>query len=516
MRCIILFFSLPSFFPLLHLPPAQLTISIYNLSSEHTFTTMSAAEQQPPRGLSSHLDILAAISLFILPSILPYLASSLASTDTITDPTSIGDFTSQTFEECAQGASTGVTWRSICIVLLPCLGLVVPVLLSRALTTAEHHFVNRATRPPIRILDTGTITTPRAYTLDNNLSDDTKDLDSYFSSQRWSVPSILPRPKTILAFSLAFWTLLMASSTRMGLSSIAVRGSDTMAANVPSALFRGISTLDPFDSVAMIDKKTTVYLDIFLETDQSVQETPSALDEVLRQQDLDARIAAAERDDVLESEWIDFQPQKDKGTTQNGAKDEEVEDKEYAPYLDQELADMGYVEVSMVVPEMADVQDTTLRVFDYAPGWTEGMVLLLSLCLGGTLVGLAQARTLIRQMPEEFDVSGSGAAQGRHMSLFFGGMISMTAMGLTAWVIMEGLWISPPEYFAGFGIAGVILVQAWVPSTPLQVPMDVVDTNRYDFGDEEKAVDALEGRNACSIDVNSRAELAIATVRAKE
>ncbi|KAF9304890.1 hypothetical protein BGZ74_000256 [Mortierella antarctica] len=302
----------------------------------------------------------------------------------------------------------------------------------------------------------------------------------------------------------------------MGLSSIAVRGSDTMAANVPSAPFRGISTLDPFDSVAMIDKKTTVYLDIFLETDQSVQETLSALDEVLRQQDLDAIVAAAERDDVLESEWIDFQPQKDKGTTQNGAKDEEVEDKEYAPYLDQGLADMGYVEVSMVVPEMADVQDTTLRVFDYVPGWTEGMVLLLSLCLGGTLVGLAQARTLIRQMPEEFDVSGSGAAQGRHMSLFFGGMISMTAMGLTAWVIMEGLWISPPEYFAGFGIAGVILVQAWVPSTPLQVPMDVVDTNRYDFGDEEKAVDALEGRNACSLDVNSRAELAIATVRAKE
>ncbi|KAG0087499.1 hypothetical protein BGZ93_005238 [Podila epicladia] len=266
----------------------------------------------------------------------------------------------------------------------------------------------------------------------------------------------------------------------------------------------------------MVDKQTAVYLDIFLETDQIVQETPSALDGTLQQQDLDARVAAAERDDVLESEWIDFQSQKDKDTTRNEAENEEVEDKGYAPYLDHELADMEYVEVLMVVPEMGDVQDTTLQVFDYVPGWTEGMVLLLSLCLGGTLVGLAHARTLARQMPEELDVSGSSTAQGRHMSLFFSGMISMTAMGLTAWVIMEGLWISPPEYFAGFGIAGVILVQAWVPNSPLQVPMDVLDTNRYGFGDEENAVDILERRNACSLDVYSRAELASATIQETE
>ncbi|KAG0039731.1 hypothetical protein BGZ82_006883 [Podila clonocystis] len=295
----------------------------------------------------------------------------------------------------------------------------------------------------------------------------------------------------------------------MGLSSVAVQESDTAAVHAPSAPFRGISTLDPFDS-------TTVYLDIFLERNQFVQETTSTLEEVLRQRELDARVAAAERDDVLESEWINFQPQKDKDTSQNEAEDEEVQDKDSAPDLDQELTDMEYVEILMAVPEMANVYDATLVVFDYAPVWTEGMVLLLSLCLGGTLVGLAQTRTLVRQMPEELDVSESSAAQGRQVSLFIGGMISMTAMGLTAWVIMEGLWTSPPEYFAGFGIAGVILVQAWVPDTPLQVPMDVVDTNRYGFGDEEKAVDTLEGRNACSLDVNSRAELATATIRSKE
>ncbi|KAF9316322.1 hypothetical protein BG003_002093 [Podila horticola] len=319
------------------------------------------------------------------------------------------------------------------------------------------------------------------------------------------MPSILPRPKTILAFSLAFWTLLMASSTRIGLSSVAFQESDTTAVDAPSAPFR-----------TMIDTETTVYLDIFLEMDQFSQETSSALEEVLQQQELDARVAAAERDDVPESEWIDFQPQEDNFTSLYEAEYQEVENKEYTQYLAQELADMEAVEVLMVVPEMPNVQDVTLQVFDYAPGWTEGMIFLLSLCLGGTLVGLAQARALVRQMPEELDVSGSSAAQGRHVSLFIGGMISMTAMGLTACMIMEGLWTSPPEYFAGFGIAGVILVQAWVPSIPLQVPIDVVDTNRYGYGDEEKAVDTLEGRNACSLDVNSREELAAATIRAKE
>ncbi|KAF9213511.1 hypothetical protein BGZ59_005217 [Podila verticillata] len=221
-------------------------------------------------------------------------------------------------------------------------------------------------------------------------------------------------------------------------------------------------------------------------------------EEILRQQELEARVAAAERDDVLDSEWVYPQSQGDEDTAEDETEDEVKE---------QEITNIEYVEVLMVDPEMAYAQGTTLRVFDYTLGWTEGMVFLLSFCLGGTLVGLAQTRTLIRQMSEEMGGTGS-ASQRRHVSLLVGGIISMTAMSLTAWVIMEELWTSPPEYFAGFGIAGVILVQVWIPDAPLQVALDSIDTKRYNFGDEEKVVGTLERRNACSLDVNSRAELA--------
>ncbi|KAF9390327.1 hypothetical protein CPB97_009545 [Podila verticillata] len=282
----------------------------------------------------------------------------------------------------------------------------------------------------------------------------------------------------------------------MGLSSIVGQDSDIVAMDAPNAPFQTISTLDSFDSVSMLDKETTLYLDIVLETDPFVQETPSVSEETLRQQELEARVAAAERDDVLDSEWVYPQPQGDEDTTEDETEDE----------VKEEEITIEYVEVLMVVSEMANAQDTTLRVFDYTPGWTEGMVFLLSFCLGGTLVGLARTRTLIRQMSEEMGGTGS-TPQRRYVSLLVGGIISMMAMSLTAWVILEELWTSPPEYFAGFGIAGVILVQIWVPDAPLQVALDSIDTNRYDFGDEEKVVDTLEGRNACSLDVNSRAEL---------
>ncbi|KAF9390876.1 hypothetical protein CPC16_004747 [Podila verticillata] len=298
----------------------------------------------------------------------------------------------------------------------------------------------------------------------------------------------------------------MASSTRIGLSSIAGRDSDIVAVDASNAVFQTISTLDSFDSVSMLDKETTLYLNIFLETDPFVQETPSVSEEILRQQELEARVAAAERDDVLDSEWVYPQSQGDEDTAEDETEDEVKE---------QEITNIEYVEVLMVDPEMAYAQGTTLRVFDYTLGWTEGMVFLLSFCLGGTLVGLAQTRTLIRQMSEEMGGTGS-ASQRRHVSLLVGGIISMTAMSLTAWVIMEELWTSPPEYFAGFGIAGVILVQVWVPDAPLQVALDSIDTKRYNFGDEEKVVGTLERRNACSLDVNSRAELATTNSKVKE
>lgn len=291
----------------------------------------------------------------------------------------------------------------------------------------------------------------------------------------------------------------------MGLSSIASRESYITAVDAPSAPFQAFSSLDSFDSLSMLDKEATVYLDIFLETDPFAQETPSALEEILQQQELEARVAAAERDDVSDSEWVYPQSQGDENTTEDETEDEVEE---------QDITNIKYVEVLMVVPEMANVQDTTLRVFDYTSGWTEGMVFMLSFCLGGTLVGLACTRTLIRQMSEEMGGTG-GTPQRQHVSLLVGGIISMTAMSLTAWVIMEELWTSPPEYFAGFGIAGTILVQVWVPEAPLQVALDGTDTNRYDCCDEEKAVDTLEGRNACSLDVNSRAELTTTDIEVK-
>ncbi|KAF9090329.1 hypothetical protein BGX27_002288 [Mortierella sp. AM989] len=113
------------------------------------------------------------------------------------------------------------------------------------------------------------------------------------------------------------------------------------------------------------------------------------------------------------------------------------------------------------------------QIFKYLPGWTELMILTVTMCLGSLLVGLGQAKMLhyqlsLQQQQQQPHVSESN----KHMSIatiLSCLAVSGSALGLTLLMIFSECWDVPSVYFVGIGIAGMILVHAWVPDMALQV-----------------------------------------------
>ncbi|KAF8946000.1 hypothetical protein BGZ47_001561 [Haplosporangium gracile] len=177
------------------------------------------------------------------------------------------------------------------------------------------------------------------------------------------------------------------------------------------------------------------------------------------------------------------------------------------------------------------------RTFVYT-GWsTDLMILAVAMCLGGVLVGLAQAKVLYHQVLDQhisLPVT-TITTQRRHASwktLLASLTLSGSALALTFLMIADESWDVPAIYFVGIGIAGIILVHAWVPNAALTVYRrdDSADENTSDddddtcvgsdsemdvnkFSDETPLVwspPTTERRNACSLDENRRWEVATA------
>ncbi|KAF9966995.1 hypothetical protein BGZ70_000461 [Mortierella alpina] len=164
------------------------------------------------------------------------------------------------------------------------------------------------------------------------------------------------------------------------------------------------------------------------------------------------------------------------------------------------------------------------QVFVYHAWWTDLMILIVAMCLGGVLVGLAQARTVYEQILESQEYSletrqrGSGASACSIASCL---VISASAVTLTILMILAECWDVPSVYFSGIGIAGMILAHALVPDIALQI-RNSQDGAQYDedesdddFCGDEKEVLSIhdtwsppmsERRNACSLEQNRRWE----------
>lgn len=180
------------------------------------------------------------------------------------------------------------------------------------------------------------------------------------------------------------------------------------------------------------------------------------------------------------------------------------------------------------------------RTFIYT-GWsTDLMILAVAMCLGGVLVGLAQSKILYHQLLDQhMDFSGTNTLHRRASwkTLVACLALSGSALGLTFLMIADESWDVPAIYFVGIGIAGIILVHAWVPNAALIVHKvddsineyssddddedtcigsdTEMDVNSSKFSDETPLVwspPSTERRNACSLDENRRLEVVTAAI----
>ncbi|KAG0269528.1 hypothetical protein BGZ95_002049, partial [Linnemannia exigua] len=169
------------------------------------------------------------------------------------------------------------------------------------------------------------------------------------------------------------------------------------------------------------------------------------------------------------------------------------------------------------------------RTFVYT-GWsTDLMIVAVAMCLGGVLVGLAQSKILYYQLLDQYIAASSFTAtsantlQRRSASwttLLASVSLSTSALVLTFLMIADESWDIPAIYFVGIGIAGIILVHAYVPNAALTIHNHQRDTTDYE-GDSKLfspvgtsfiwSPPMAERRNACSLDENRRWEVVAAT-----
>ncbi|KAF9404712.1 hypothetical protein BGZ94_003992, partial [Podila epigama] len=189
--------------------------------------------------------------------------------------------------------------------------------------------------------------------------------------------------------------------------------------------------------------------------------------------------------------------------------------------------------------------DGSSPVFEYVAGWTDVLIFAIAMSFGGVLVGLAQARALVSEAiqlheREQEQHSTSQCCRRRrrfdYRSIVSCLVLSGSSLSLTILMILAECWDTPSVYFVGIGVAGMILVHAWVPgnildaapatatatatasspSSPLR-STDFVNLEgcMADDGNEKIQVQVVsneclagsERRNACSLDESWRWEV---------
>ncbi|KAG0264739.1 hypothetical protein BG011_006169 [Mortierella polycephala] len=171
------------------------------------------------------------------------------------------------------------------------------------------------------------------------------------------------------------------------------------------------------------------------------------------------------------------------------------------------------------VNDLQEMEQTEYsQIFAYRGWCTDAMIVALTMCLGGVLVGLAQSKVLYEQLLEQQDPALMHAMRSRRRIAFTSVIsclfLSGSALGLTVLMILADCWDVPSVYFIGIGIAGMILVHAWVPDAALLVELSADQEEVHEHYDDEKSTlehiwspPATERRNACSLDMSQRWEL---------
>ncbi|KAF9390311.1 hypothetical protein CPB97_009529 [Podila verticillata] len=575
------------------------------------------------KSLSSHLDLLTAGSLFLLPSILPYLASGLSA------------YTSSSSLSSSNDWNWGTAW----IMILPCIGLVIPMtaaLIGIQTSPSAAGSQPRKSRCPWARWSSNTRvsswrTCPTIQSLQRSwwavrgrpsgygpLTQDPLSPSSPKLSRPCSPlgggpcahhtnnnnnnnnnnnTAMLKRPRVVLLSSLCFWTLLMILSS-VGLNKI--RPMSSLTQNNASLQITSPSPSDevtaPYGEIDLrvwepsstivieVDPLPVVYpegftmaedveddaevvpeffemvvvapLEEFLEMTESMESMTMAIElegrraspppppawvkrdfeeEEAQTDEMDAMTLDPEDATVFHDFLLSLETEDEaRRAFEDNSEGEEDRQRKVLQATEDLIVDSIFENKmpcrntgrGLFVP----LSSTDGQVFEYRAGWTDLMIVAIAMSLGGVLVGLAQARVLAKELQRVANPCRPG-----YMSIATCVLLSGSALGLTVLMIVAECWDTPSLYFTGIGVAGIILVQAWVPdhaigSACLPLVMSGLDDfvnvsclNNSDDDDVEETfvgekfqvqvvannelLTVAERRNACSLDESRRLEV---------
>jgi len=357
--------------------------------------------------LAGRMNVLAAGSLFLLPSVLPYLASALASLNSLQD------------EDQSAFDRTINEWRAVITPVLPCLGLLLPIVAAKAhvrwrathgqrvlsLHDSQQSGRGRRWPCPFRVvcqksvlpLSTTTITTAEAAEAQERSKGQPDDLGRGTNPDRHTkskTNSNNKKARTLLLSSLGLWMLLLAVSSPLGLNNVvdyAVQSEGSSPSSLPFSLPRqGCDESQEREAFGL----PTGTMDLTWE-------------------EVQALVRAADEDMIMDSEWP-------------LSTDDEYEDISEptiptadGPVIAKTLRDVESLhgqagekslgDCSQSIDFQEQEQEPTVRgkVLEYVPLWTDLWAFCLALSLGGALVGLGrvqrQARDEISSIDEQLE-----------------------------------------------------------------------------------------------------------------
>ncbi|GJJ69060.1 hypothetical protein EMPS_01406 [Entomortierella parvispora] len=456
----------------LHLHPSTTT------ESSNTSTTKENARALET--LAERLNVLAAGSLFLLPSVLPYLASALAS---LNSPD----------EDQSEFSRTANEWRALVTPMLPCLGLLLPIVSAKAHTRwrASHgeHIQNFYSSPqnarrrwpcPFRVVCSRKFILPMSTTTaeaqerlkghDGALGRGTKP-DRCTKSKTHSNK----KARTLLLSSLGLWMVLLGISSPLGLNNVVGFSVQPEGSLLPSSLPFALPRQD---------------------CDQSQEKEAFGLPTGtmdLTWEEIQALVQAADEDLIMDS------PMEDEFEDISAP----THSLDSSPALNEQVSvkSLGDCSQSVDSPVQEKDQEPTERgkILEYVPLWTDLWTFALALSLGGALVGLGQVQRQVRdeilsidQRLEEEEgeeallVHKKAMSNDNRGSYWTCRLFAVMALVVHIYIVQMKDWGMPMGSFLRLGAIGLYFGYSWIPENlPKASPSDDNDSA------EEPKVDLL-------------------------
>ncbi|KAF9182017.1 hypothetical protein BGZ49_004763 [Haplosporangium sp. Z 27] len=277
-------------------------------------------------------------------------------------------------------------------------------------------------------------------------------------------------PKSIMLASVGVWIFIILSAPKLGLN-------NPLPYKIVSVATLPDICTSPSQSSSVCNTKPTVTCPQINSGCSSPQSRDSSNDNsnyndsnsdeisVVNPQDVEDMVRAAEEDLVMDSEWIVTQQdqyegdgkEKDQLLEAEGVKEDESQENECKEYI------------------FDEEESPTYHVFEYVPFRTEAMVICISLVLGSLISGVSLIRSQVRDMASklqkqvEYDDDDDGDNDDHknvlNNSLKVRILANLTSFVAFYWIIKNKYFDIPAFYFAGLGVALVIMISAWIPES---------------------------------------------------